>query len=128
MMQALYARSAARFASFHEPRLGWWRRRQVPKADKADISELAALEARLSLEEIAHFRAGVCWLLATVLSSLCRDSGWQHPCIQLNQDGVLHPVSRTQHLECLSTLLPCVQVWQLPTASTWHPAAQSLSM
>lgn len=70
MMQALYARSAARVPSFHEPQLGWWRRRKVPKADKADISELAALEARLSLEEIAHFRAGVFWPLATVLSSL----------------------------------------------------------
>ena len=64
VMQALYARSAARFASFHEPQLGWWHRRKVPKADKADISELAVLEARLSLEEIAHFRAGVCCLLA----------------------------------------------------------------
>ena len=68
--QALYARAAARFASFHEPRLGWWHRRKVPKADKADISELAALEARLSLEEIAHFRAGLSWLLATVTSCI----------------------------------------------------------
>ena len=70
VMQALYARSAARFASFHEPRLGWWHRRKVPKADKADISELAALEARLSLEEIAHFRAGV---LLECQPLCCRD-------------------------------------------------------
>ncbi len=59
-LQALYARSAARFPSFHEPQLGWWSRRKVPKADKADEGELAALEDRLSLEEIAHFRAGKC--------------------------------------------------------------------
>ena len=32
----------------------------MPKADKADEGELAALEDRLSLEEIAHFRAGLC--------------------------------------------------------------------
>ena len=57
-MQALYARAAARFPSFHEPQLGWWNRRKVPKADKVDEGELAALEDRLSLEEIAHFRAG----------------------------------------------------------------------
>ena len=30
----------------------------MPKADKADEGELATLEDRLSLEEIAHFRAG----------------------------------------------------------------------
>ena len=76
-MQALYARSAARFASFHEPRLGWWHRRKVPKADKADISELAALEARLSLEEIAHFRAGVCsWLVTVPLHFMIETPEW----------------------------------------------------
>ena len=58
-LQALYARRAARYPSFHEPQLGWWRRRRVPKADKADEGELTVLEDRLSLEEIAHFRAGV---------------------------------------------------------------------
>ena len=57
-MQALYARAAVRFPSFHEPQRGWWNRRKVPKADKVDEGELAALEDRLSLEEIAHFRAG----------------------------------------------------------------------
>ena len=58
LLQALYARRAARYPSFHEPRQGWLRRRKVPKADKADDGELAALEDRLSLEEVAHFRAG----------------------------------------------------------------------
>ncbi len=57
-MQALYARKAARYPSFHEPQLGWWRRRRVPMADKADEGELSVLEDRLGLEEIAHFRAG----------------------------------------------------------------------
>ncbi len=57
-VQALYARAAARYPSFHEPQLGWFNRRKVPKADKVDEGELAALEDRLSLEQIAHFRAG----------------------------------------------------------------------
>ena len=58
LSQALYARRAAKYASFHEPRRSWLRRRKVPKADRADEGELAALEDQLSLEEIAHFRAG----------------------------------------------------------------------
>ena len=71
--QALYARKAARFPSFHEPQLGWWRRRRVPKADKADEGELAALEHRLSLEEIAHFRAGECpeWISVQACVNRC---------------------------------------------------------
>ncbi len=72
LLQALYARRAARYPSFHEPQLGWWRRRRVPKADKADEGELAVLEDRLSLEEIAHFRAGKCpdcMLCASLTSS-----------------------------------------------------------
>ena len=116
-VQALYARSAARFASFHEPRLGWWHRRRVPKADKADISELAALEARLSLEEIAHFRAGVClWLCHCAVAIINQAPDWQHPCIHTSQGGMVHPLSFTQILRWVESQLFCVQVWQLPIA------------
>lgn len=58
-MQALYAKASANLGSFHEPSRRWWQQRRVAAASKAERAELAALEARLSLEEIAHFRAGV---------------------------------------------------------------------
>ena len=57
--QALYARMSASLGSFHEPSRRWWQQRRVSAASKAERAELAALEARLSLEEVAHFRAGV---------------------------------------------------------------------
>ena len=57
--QALYAKASAGLGSFHEPSRRWWQQRRVAAASKAERAELAALEAGLSLEEVAHFRAGV---------------------------------------------------------------------
>lgn len=57
--QALYARLCAGRGSYHEPTRRWWEPRQFGSASRAERAELAALEAALSLEEAAHFRAGV---------------------------------------------------------------------
>jgi hypothetical protein len=58
-VQALYARACAARSTFQEAPQRWWQRRRTPAADKAELARLIALEARLSLEEVAHFRAGV---------------------------------------------------------------------
>jgi len=59
LLQALYAKARASLGTFHEPSRRWWQRRRVEAANKKEHAELAELEDRLSLEEVAHFRAGV---------------------------------------------------------------------
>ncbi|BDA48871.1 hypothetical protein COCOBI_12-5540 [Coccomyxa sp. Obi] len=56
--QKLYTKASANLGTFHEPSRRWWQRR-VAAANKAERAELAVLESSLTLEEIAHFRAGV---------------------------------------------------------------------
>ncbi len=58
LLQKLYTKVSANLRTFHDPSRLWWQRR-VAAADKAERAELALLESSLTLEEIAHFRAGV---------------------------------------------------------------------
>lgn len=51
--------ASASLGTFHEPSRRWWQPRRVAAANKKERAELAELEGRLSLEEVAHFRAGV---------------------------------------------------------------------
>lgn len=54
--QALYAASHTSSPGFQEPGRRWWQRRKVQPAAADELQRLKALEARLSVEEIAHFR------------------------------------------------------------------------
>lgn len=54
--QALYAASHTASPGFQEPGRRWWQRRRVQPAAADDLARLAALEAALTAEEVAHFR------------------------------------------------------------------------
>ena len=45
-----------RLPAFREPDLRWWQTRRVAAAGASSRQELAVLEQRLTLEEVAHFR------------------------------------------------------------------------
>jgi len=58
--QELYAVAHANDPRFQEPgRTSWWSSRKVKVADEDDLERLKAIEARMTVEEIAHFRFGV---------------------------------------------------------------------
>lgn len=43
-------------AAVQEPGRRWWHRRKVRKAAAEELKRLQALEERLTVEEVAHFR------------------------------------------------------------------------
>ena len=66
--QELYSATHARLHSFQEPNRRWYQRRRVHTADAQDVRALRTLEERLTLEEIAHFRAAVAQQYSRILA------------------------------------------------------------
>lgn len=67
--QALYRATHAGLTSFRELDRKWWQRKRVARADKTMIRALHAAEERLTLEEVAHFSAGVAQQYSASLQS-----------------------------------------------------------
>jgi hypothetical protein len=57
--QTLYAAAHVGRPGFQDPGARWWRRGSVAAATPEQLKRLQALEARLTAEEIAHFRCAV---------------------------------------------------------------------
>lgn len=62
--------------AFREPDLRWWQRRKVVAADAAALAELSVAEARLTVEQVAHFRCAASYPESARLAALGSQQSW----------------------------------------------------